>query len=329
MSQDTVMIFTNQLDPHADIMIERLNALGVEVVRLNTQELVTDVECLVDLREDKFHFEFFNRSNDRKIESGKIKSIWWRRPFPISYPDYLTKEETDFANKEYGGYLNAIWSLTNCYWIDHPWRLRQSSHKIEQLVRARQMGFKIPSTLVSKRRDQIEDFYQQNKGRIIYKVLSDPLLETEVENGDLMVKTTLVTPEIIDGMNHLELVPCLFQKLEDKQHELRITVIGDEVFAAEIHSQTRPETSLDWRDYTVEIPYKKAKVPLEFEKLCLAYVRSYGLNYSAMDFIYTPEGEYIFLENNPAGQFIFVEIQVPELKMIDALAWRLTKGLGY
>ena len=38
---------------------------------------------------------------------------------------------------------------------------------------------------------------------------------------------------------------CQFQEYIAKQVELRVTVIGDEVFAAAIHSQDRPETSLE------------------------------------------------------------------------------------
>ncbi len=59
---------------------------------------------------------------------------------------------------------------------------------------------------------------------------------------------------------------------------------------------------------------------------CLAFVKSYGLNYSAMDFIVTPDDQYIFLESNPNGQFAFIQMKVPELKMLEALAACLVRG---
>jgi hypothetical protein len=61
---------------------------------------------------------------------------------------------------------------------------------------------------------------------------------------------------------------------------------------------------------------------------CLALVSGYGLNFSAMDIIVTPDDRYVFLENNPNGQFIFVEHKVPELGMTDALAACLIRGAG-
>ncbi len=46
-----------------------------------------------------------------------------------------------------------------------------------------------------------------------------------------------------------------------------------------------------------------------------------------MDIIVTPEDEFVFLENNPGGQFLFVEQLVPELKMMDTLANCLIEGV--
>jgi hypothetical protein len=54
-------------------------------------------------------------------------------------------------------------------------------------------------------------------------------------------------------------------------------------------------------------------------------VHSYQLNYGAIDLIVTPDNEYVFLENNPAGQFLFVEQLVPALTMSDSLARRLVR----
>ena len=55
-------------------------------------------------------------------------------------------------------------------------------------------------------------------------------------------------------------------------------------------------------------------------------MHSYGLTYGAIDLIVTPAGEYVFLENNPVGQFLFVEELVPELDMAGALATCLVEG---
>ncbi len=113
------------------------------------------------------------------------------------------------------------------------------------------------------------------------------------------------------------------------RNELRVTIIGDELFAAEIDSQSRESTSVDWRNWSdggIDIPYRKATLPADIAERCMMLVRSYHLNFSAIDLILTPDGRYVFLENNPNGQFMWVEKLVPELEMTAALASCLIRG---
>ena len=74
------------------------------------------------------------------------------------------------------------------------------------------------------------------------------------------------------------------------------------------------------------IPYRAVSLPPLVTERILAFVRSYGLNFSAIDLIVTPDDRYVFVENNPNGQFIFIEDKVPELGLTDALAACLIRG---
>jgi glutathione synthase/RimK-type ligase-like ATP-grasp enzyme len=112
----------------------------------------------------------------------------------------------------------------------------------------------------------------------------------------------------------------MFQEYIPKRVELRVTVIGDDVFVAEIEAPATGTGQVDWRDYGTEFQCRKATLPVDITERCLALVRSYNLNFSALDLLLTPDGRYVFLESNPNGQFIFIEELVPELRMTDALA---------
>jgi glutathione synthase/RimK-type ligase-like ATP-grasp enzyme len=54
-------------------------------------------------------------------------------------------------------------------------------------------------------------------------------------------------------------------------------------------------------------------------------MRRLGLEYGAIDLRLTPDGEYVFFEVNPAGQFLFVE-HACGLPISAALAARLAAG---
>ena len=127
-------------------------------------------------------------------------------------------------------------------------------------------------------------------------------------------------------LDTVRMVPCQFQELVPKCLELRVTVIGEELFTCEIHSQAHERTVLDWRHYDVSIPYKKGSLPGEIAEKCLTLTKSYGLNFSAIDLIVRPDGEYVFLEINPNGQWLFIQQQIPEMKMVEAMAALLIQG---
>lgn len=56
-------------------------------------------------------------------------------------------------------------------------------------------------------------------------------------------------------------------------------------------------------------PHSIFDLPSDVEKSCINFLKRQGLVYGAMDFIVTPEGEYYFLENNPFGQYLWLEIE--------------------
>ena len=124
----------------------------------------------------------------------------------------------------------------------------------------------------------------------------------------------------------IRLAPGIFQEYIPKRVELRVTIIGDDVFTAELHSQMYEETRYDWRHYEVEIPMYEHQLPVEIAEQCLALTKAYGLNFSTSDMIVTPDGRYVFLEMNPNGQFLWVQDCVPTLHMREAMAACLIRG---
>lgn len=335
MEKDQIVVVTQMDDPHADDVILMLQQLGHDPVRLNTDDVPTNVKMSINCGgADAFGASIEVLTNGRVIDAGAVKSVWWRKPAAFDLPGDLSLQEREFATGEIEHALMGLWASLDCYWISHPERIRSGSWKGKQLLRASQMGFEVPRTLVTNDPDEARNFFHACNGRMVFKVMTDPFLgamslsqkQPDQPLEDYETSTTLVTESELDLLESVRLVPCLFQEYVPKRLEFRVTVVGDEVFAVEIHSQEDERTAVDWRQYDVEIPYKEAVLPEEVADRCLALVRSYGLNFSAMDLILTPDGRYVFVENNPNGQFIFVEELVPELAMTEALAACLIRG---
>lgn len=335
MDKDQIVIVTQTADPHADDVIIALERQGHEPVRINTDEIPQSARLSMAWGNDlPFEATIDVLSSGRTMTAGAVRSVWWRRPAFFGLPDDLSPQEAEFATGEIEHALRSMWASLDCYWISEPERIRQASWKGEQLLRARRVGFDVPRTLVTTDPDEARAFFYDCDKQMIFKVMTDPTLgslslyrkDPELQVDPYSTATTVVTEAELDMLDSVRIAPCLFQEYVPKKVELRITVIGGELFAAEIHSQEREETSIDWRDDLTDIPFRVAALPPPVTERCLALVRGYGLNFSAMDMIVTPDDRYVFLENNPNGQFIFVEHKLPELEMTDALAACLIMG---
>jgi glutathione synthase/RimK-type ligase-like ATP-grasp enzyme len=240
---------------------------------------------------------------------------------------------------------DGLWAMQDCYWMSRPHNIRNAEWKLGQLKYAVDIGFDVPKTLLTTNAEDAHAFYEACNGNVIYKVLSEPSLasfrdssaysqesEYEQENTKLPyveyyeTKTTPIQKKHLSMLKSVELLPCLFQEYIPKKLELRVTIIGDDIFVGEIHSQAHKRTKIDWRYYDVNIPYRKGNLPITVAERCFALVRKYGLNFSTMDLILTPDDRFVFLENNPNGQFLFVEQKIPELKMSEALASCFIRG---
>ncbi|MFP3802981.1 hypothetical protein SB764_42850, partial [Paraburkholderia sp. SIMBA_027] len=80
-----------------------------------------------------------------------------------------------------------------------------------------------------------------------------------------------------------------------KKGDLRITVVGDNVFAALIHSQDSEDSKVDWRFSQNGLKHSIYTLPVEISTKCINLVKFLNLNFGAIDLILNEYGEYVFL----------------------------------
>jgi hypothetical protein len=91
-----------------------------------------------------------------------------------------------------------------------------------------------------------------------------------------------------------------------KAFEARVIVVGDRLFTATIHAGSAA-SHLDWRSDYGALAYEPVTPPETVSVGVIAYCAEFGLNYGAFDFVVRPDGEWVFLECNPGGQYGFIE----------------------
>jgi glutathione synthase/RimK-type ligase-like ATP-grasp enzyme len=326
MARNEILIVSSNGDPHVLDMFTKLRELGSEPTLLSSNDIPLDtrLQASFDPAKGAWNGTLTTHGDYRTIAVEDIRSIWWRRPAQyFAIPEELSEQEREFAATELDHTFRGLLSGLDCYWASHPDSIRRASLKLEQLRRAAELGFEVPRTIITNDPAEVRSFYDLCGGEVVFKVLTDPFLGAvsiaskhpgqpppeEIREA----KTTRITPRELEQLDSIQLVPCLFQAYVPRKTELRLTVIGDDVFAAEVLESDQLEC-------------RKTSVPADLEERCLALVRGYGLNFGALDVIVTDDGRYVFLENNPNGQFMWVEKLEPELRLTEALATCLIRG---
>ena len=191
-------------------------------------------------------------------------------------------------------------------WVSDFYAIRRAEDKVLQLSLARKLGFNVPETIFTSDETAARHFMDTHSS-----VITKPIqVEFFEQDGGLYNFYTKKIDKTTD-LSGLHLAPAIFQEAIDVKHELRITVVGSQVFAAKIHdeeSRADPDVR-DWRIgiYKGQLSIEAYDLPSEIAEKCIALVRDLGLNFGAIDMIVDNDDKYWFIENNPNGQWAFVE----------------------
>jgi glutathione synthase/RimK-type ligase-like ATP-grasp enzyme len=190
--------------------------------------------------------------------------------------------------------------------------------KPEQLKIALEAGFKIPRTLCSNSPARIRELLRRSRNGVIYKPFTPASWRSQ--EGLAVAFSSLVTEEDLPDDEILRATPGIFQEYVQKSYELRVTAIGRRLFTVKLRSQEVLDAKVDWRAAPDEVPMEPADLPPSVESACLKILDTFGLVFGCFDLIVTPDQEYVFLEVNEMGAFLWIESQLPELGVLDAFS---------
>jgi len=297
-----VLILSNQNDPHAVSVFKHLEEMNVHVDFLHYSDF-SSCRLSYSIISGVPHIAIQRASEVLDLRS--YASIWHRRPgkfethkFPEAWVQRMVEHET---RDMWNGVIHNI----PCLWVNHPRRDAECLLKLSQLEIASAVGLTVPETIVTNQPDEVREFFQRCSGKVIYKLIAEAS-GFYLPPYEAAALPTLPMREIdLNFINQVQYAPHLFQRYVDKLYDIRATVIGKQIFAGRIYSQAG-KGKVDWRqDYSVKM--EPTELPSVISDACLELMRRLRLNYSAIDFCETAEGEYLFLEINCGGQFLWLE----------------------
>ncbi len=264
--------------------------------------------------DSELSFEFLGGKN-RIIYKGEdltdTLSVWYRKPTSPKpedleiHPDY--KDYSLSALQKHTNQLRA--ELPSALWVSDYFAIQRANNKTWQYKVAHELGLRVPDTLLTNNSQAAQHFIEQHD-TVIVKTLATSFAQNE--NGEpLAFFARKVSREDTINLSYLYLAPAVFQEAIDAEADLRVTVVGNKAFAAEIRvSDLSHDEVRDWRaghfDGNLSIEACD-DLPQEITDACIAHVRELGLQYGAIDLVVGKDGNIWFLENNPNGQWAFVE----------------------
>jgi ATP-grasp ribosomal peptide maturase len=301
LSGDPVLVVTKELDPAADLVVDELTIRGVPVMRFDMGDFPQTMSLSVGHAAAPWAGVLADEYRSVRLE--KVRAVYYRRPRLPAVSEELREPHRTWANEQaLAGLLGTLYALP-VTWVNRPDVDGIASHKAGQLPVAAAHGLRTPRSLITADPQAARNFCQEVGGPVICK----PLMGGPLEYPDgrrTGVPTTLIDPDKLDDT--VSLTAHLFQEWVPKSHEVRLTVVGTDMFAAEIHAGSGP-ARVDWRSDYEALTYDVCKVPDDVREGVLGWLEHFRLGFGAFDFAVTPSGNWVMFECNPSGEWSWIQ----------------------
>ena len=302
VTADTVLVLTCADDPTADAVLDALRHRGAPTARMDLGDFPTVLRLSATTADRGWAGRL--GSGRTGVDLSEVRSVYYRRPTRFRLPEGLSPPDQAFAALEARHGLGGLLATLPALWVNDPVKTATAEYKPLQLATAARSGLRSPRTLLSNHLPDAVAFAAEVGGQVVCKQLS-----TMVFTGDdevmRMTYTTRVDPADIDPAGFAATVHQL-QEWVPKAFEARVTVVGRTPYGVAIHAGS-DAARVDWRADYDALTYRPVDVPPAVTAGLGRFMDALGLYFGAFDFVITPDDEWIMLEVNPAGQWLWLE----------------------
>lgn len=317
-SRDAVLLLTHSADFYTiELVAEALARRGARPFRLNTDRFPVSVKLSARAGDDGTSHLITDAG--AQVSTAEIRAVWARKLWSPQMAADLDERFREMCVRESIAALEGFYdALHNARWVNDIQRERAAENKQRQLRIAAQAGLRIPRTLVTNDPAAARQFFAETEGQMVAKLLRP--LTISMNAPSLFVYTSRVSEEDLASAETLCHSPMVFQELIPKARELRIAWVAGEAFTGALDASGTSRGQIDWRLAAPdECRWQRAELPVEVARGLQTLMTELGLVFGAIDLICTPEGEHVFLEVNPAGEWGMLERDLG-LPIADAIA---------
>ena len=304
-SRDIVLLLTHSGDYFTvDRVARALSKKGARPFRLDTDRFPLSVRLATRIATEGVSYL---ECDGESVSTERVRSVWMRRIWTPALGEELDSQFQESCARESLAALNGFFDkLRDCLWMDDLQRISVAENKLRQLRVATEVGLRIPQTLVTNDPQQAREFFQELEGKIVAKLLTP--LSYSMDASSFFVYTNAVSEEDLQEAELLRYSPMVFQEEILKRRELRVTFVAGKLFVGALDASRYAATAMDWRRAQPEqCRWQEEELPAGVADRLQQLMAEFGLLFGAIDLIETPDGEYVFLEVNPTGEWGMLE----------------------
>lgn len=240
---------------------------------------------------DNERWNIYNESDS--ITSKDTYSIYYRKPMLPNLQMYDSQYHL-MIQRDIIAVINGIADSFLGKVLTKPSILRKTENKVFQLLYVSENDWQIPQSYIG------------NCGATCTKYEKELSIIKPITTGKTYGKNgwELYQTNVFRGIKEdISLTPVYLQNYIEKQYEVRVTIVGQNVYAVRIDTKNK----IDWRADYQNHEYTLIDCPGDIINKCYMLMNDFNLMFGAFDFIVTPKNEWIFLEVNPNGQWLWLE----------------------
>jgi hypothetical protein len=305
------IIVGHPLDLHGSYVAWALGTAGYATTFINSTHDSAPTRTTLWIENDNDDFV--------SAEWRDAEAVWCRRLFwvpVLDKSDGLDDEFTFVQERLFSKWLFELLERCSVRCINPPTAAQAAENKFIQLKVARSHGISIPRTLITARPDRFRAFLESEKV-IVAKPLDAFTWKLE-SGGKLSAFASLLDVERGSQLSDGDIAQCVtvYQQRIEKVADVRMVVMGADVFAFRVIQEG--EQHLDYRIGFFQenhLKYEAIPVPASLKKKMIDLMGSLRITFTSADFALKADGEWVFLDLNPAGQWLFVEAGCPDARL--------------
>lgn len=288
------LLIGSESDTHLRIVAERLRSRNIKPV-------IFDADSLSEVG--------YSLSPNKLMIGGKAISMesrgWLRRVAPSRWTTGdLVGSVSDISLRTRVRLVAAIVRHGSRKWLTNIDALQSAEDRIYQLVAACRIGIATPPTIVSADPEIIR--HELGDDAVLKPLATGAFINAKGQPQT--VHTSRLTPHIL-ASGDFGAAPFIAQKRIKVIRHLRVVTAGTTVRTAALEADGLP---LDWRAaeeaHSSWVPYKSP----EIETKAMHLAAELNVGFSSQDWLVPTEGPPLFIDLNPAGQWMFLPESVAE-----------------